>query len=519
MVPIQILREMGTGISPKSGIAEMSARKLKNVFSICPALAAALLLFGCVNQQKEVQTYRAIVDTDQAHPKPYIDGQPLSLSRAMQLANQDNEQIALSGENYLQALISKNRAVAAFLPTVSFQPSFEIEQQPAIGTNPPLPATPGQVQSAAKGSGYVVSTNSWGNTWHATEAPVVGNITLTPSAFGNLETAKQNIEQQKQLLLDAQATVLLNVAQTYYQVLRSEQQVRVLRDSLAVDEARLRDVNGRYANHLALALEVSQTESQYAGTRADLRQALTDVQNGRHTLAFLIGVPAIDGPLSDDVDVPADLPDVDQFRQTAAKTRQDLLAADAEVRAARSSVDAAIAEYYPTVSLNVAGFLYRQYYSDASKWDALLMANLPIFSAGIIEADVRDAWSRLRQAALYQHMLRRQIDQDVQISYDNLESTQKQLTDLALEVKAAADARQQSEQLLDNGLAIPLDVLVAQDTLLNAQLVYTSANFDRTVFYLDLLRVTGQLNPAAATNWKSTTQPSTLDSPPQAPIK
>jgi outer membrane protein len=193
---------------------------------------------------------------------------------------------------------------------------------------------------------------------------------------------------------------------------------------------------------------------------------------------------------------------VDRFRQTAAVTRQDLLAADAGVRAAKSSVDAAVAEYYPTVSLNVAGFLYRQYYSEASKWDAILMANLPIFSAGIIEADVRDAWSRLRQAALFQSMLRRQIDQDVQTAYDNLQSTQRKLTDLALEVQAASDAREQSGQLLNNGLAIPLDVLVAQDTLLNAQLVYTSAQFDRAVFYLDLLRVTGQLNPAAAEHWR-----------------
>ena len=396
--------------------------------------------------------------------------------------------------------------MADFLPTVSFQPGFTIEQQPAIGTNPPGPATPGEIQSAAKSNGFIAS----GDVWHQFEAPVVGAMTLTPSSFSNLETANQVIEQQKQLLLDAQATVLLNVAQTYYQVLLSEQQVRVLRESVAVDEARLRDVNGRYANHLALALEVSQTEAQAAATRADLTQAENDVRNGRRTLAFLINVPAVDGPLSDDLQVPGQLPDVNQFRQTAASTRQDLLAADAEVRAAKSSVDAAIAEYYPTVSLNVAGFLFRQYFSDASKWDAILMANLPIFSAGVIEADVRDAWSRLRQAALYQSMLRRQIDQDVQTAYDNLESTERKLTDLALEVKAASDARKQSEQLLDNGLAIPLDVLIAQDTLLNAELVYSSAEFDREVFYLDLLRVTGKLNPAAAAHWHlqtATTQP------------
>ena len=56
----------------------------------------------------------------------------------------------------------------------------------------------------------------------------------------------------------------------------------------------------------------------------------------------------------------------------------------------------------------------------------------------------------------------RQIDEDVQSAYDNLVTSEKELHDLAEEVKAAAAVRQQSEQLLDNGLAIPLDVLTAR---------------------------------------------------------
>src|SRR5580693_5545015 len=146
----------------------MLARISKKVLLVWLPVTAALVLCGCVNQKKEVQTYRDVLDAGQkSPPKTYQNGQVLTLLQAMRLANQDNEEIALSGENYLQALIDKNRAVAAFLPTVSFQPSFTIEQQPAIGTNPPGPATPGEVDSAAKGSGFKVS----GNTWHAVEAP------------------------------------------------------------------------------------------------------------------------------------------------------------------------------------------------------------------------------------------------------------------------------------------------------------------------------------------------------------
>ena len=58
-------------------------------------------------------------------------------------------------------------------------------------------------------------------------------------SYPNLRSTEQTIVQQRQLLLDTQATLLLNVAQTYYQVLLSEEQVRVLENSLKVQNARL----------------------------------------------------------------------------------------------------------------------------------------------------------------------------------------------------------------------------------------------------------------------------------------
>ena len=83
----------------------------------------------------------------------------------------------------------------------------------------------------------------------------------------------------------------------------------------------------------------------------------------------------------------------------------------------------------------------------------------------------------------------------MQTAYDNFVTSGGQLTELQREVQAASDAYQQSVQLEKNGLAIPLDVLTAQNTLLNARLQYASEAFSRTVYYLDLLRATGDLNP------------------------
>jgi outer membrane protein TolC len=43
-------------------------------------------------------------------------------------------------------------------------------------------------------------------------------------------------------------------------------------------------------------------------------------------------------------------------------------------------------------------------------------------------------------------------------------------------------------------------VLTAQNTLLNSQLQYANEAFSRTIFYLDLIRAIGDLNPRTPLN-------------------
>ena len=460
---------------------------------LVPSILGAGFLAGCVDQTRAVQTYRGVLDDQQPNPKPLNSGEPLTLARALALANADNEQIASQGETYLRSLIDKNRAVAAFLPTVSFQPNFTIEQAPSgsgAQASPGAPS-PSAAAVAASSGGYVIQ----GDTLRRFEAPVVGSMNLTGQKVPNLKSKEMVVVQQRQLLIDAQGTVLLNVAQTFYQILISTQQVAVLQHSLELQETRVRDFQGRVKVRLALELDVAQALSDEAATRVLLIQASTDVRNGRRTLAVLIGGSQVDGPLVDEIKPPDSLDPMSSYIDRALANRQDLLAAKAEVKAARYAVKAAIAEYYPSVSLNVAGFLYREDYANASKWDGVLLANLPIFSAGTIKADVRDAWSYLRQAALSESYLHRQIEQGVQIAYDNFVTSRSKLVDLQREAEASSDAYQQAVELEKNGLAIPLDVLTAQDALLKSQLQFASEVSSHTVFYLDLVRSIGDLNP------------------------
>ena len=514
---------------------------------------------GCVNQQKEVSLYRRVLEKEGSPQVPALPQEkPLTLRQALLLANQHNERLASSGEDYLQAIIDKDRAFAGFLPTVSLAPSFLMLDRPEVETpslkqtvlkqvrtslinsvvsgvtsgltgtalpNASSGGSTGGTTGGTSGGSTGASTGSLGggtsmgtggisnfrvrdNTLQRTSVPVTVQMNLF-NGFRDeaaLKAAEADINQREQSLLDLQITVLLEVAQTYYQVLRSQSLSDVLRNSLSVQDERVRDIRGRYTAGLARPLDVAQSEAQAANTRGLLVRAMSNVRNGRTTLAFLIGVPGVGGPLSDEFSVPEALETIERYQQRAAESRQDLLAARAAVEAARAGVDVAVGQYYPSISINLNAFLYDENFENASKWNGLISANLPLFSAGLIEADVRTAFSRLRQALLNESLIRRQVCQDVGIAYEDVQASRELLRNLDVQVAAASQAFHQAEQNYNVGFATNLERLTALDQFLSAQLQMASEIYNQKVYYLQLLRVMGRLREDVLD--RATTMPS-----------
>ena len=462
-------------------------RQLTQYATPLPLFLCLILAAGCaVDQEKEISRYRRVLDHGAAGlAVDYLPGETLSLQRALLLANRDNERLAIAGEEYLQALIEKDRAAASFLPTVDIEPSYTITDR------------------ASSGSGGAVGTiggfRPVGSTLRRFEAPVVSRVNLF-NGFGDvarLRGARAESERLRLLLLDQQALILLDVAQVYFQVLRSERQVAVLEASLAVQAERVADVGARQQAGLARPLDVSQTRAQEAATRVALVSARSDVTNGRTTLATLVGVDRVDGPLSDafgdDLSPAVALAPLASFEEKALAGREDVTAARAAVRAAGQGVHEAFNQYYPSLGLNLTGFLYREDYADASKWTAVLNANVPIFTAGEIEADVRRAWSLLRRAALFESLARREALEGVRLAYENVSASRQRLNGLDTQVQAAREALEQAEGSYRVGLATNLERLTAQSALLDAELQLASEQFDQALLLLDLTRFTGRL--------------------------
>ena len=442
--------------------------------------AVCVILFwlgGCVNWSGDVALYRKVLDGAQPATRPAFDpADPLPLTRALALANADNEAIASRGEDYIQALAEKMRQAGTFLPTLTLGPSYTLTNTDGI---------PNSGGAAAVGE-------SRGGTSHQFTVPANASATGSLSNASNLQAAGYTVEQRAQLLLNERETILLQVAQSYYTVLRAERQADVYVNGLKLKAEKVRDQELRLKLGNVKPLDLAQSQADLAGTRARLTQSQTDAANARSALARLMGVPAVRGPLVDAFEPPAEVGEVDLWQEQALAQRQDLLATARTAEAARASLEAAIREYFPSVSVNYSYFLYTDP-SSVQNWTGGISANIPIFSALSIEAGIRRAWSVYRQAGLTESQTKRQVIDDINQNFQNLQGSRTRIVDLQIQVEAAQRAFDLSERAYQLGSVSNLDRLTQQDSLLLAQLNLVDEQFSQKAYYLALLRSTGRL--------------------------
>jgi outer membrane protein len=527
---------MSRSIRPGNKTSALRSRSAVQL-GLASALAAAVLV-GCVDQQKEVSNYEKALGRD-TQPKlrtDYSHGEELTLEAALLLANNGSEQLSIQGETYLQSLISRDRAYSAFMPTISLAPTLSWQNRRgaasvvstgssgvAGGTGTGSGSTgTGTTGSTGSSSGSTLSTGSGSKQYISTSVPLAGSANIF-SGFRDVSTLQANqfnVKSQKLTLDNLQATVLLETAQTYYNVLLAERSVDVLSHSVSYQDALVNDQRARYSAGIAQPLDVAQSEAQAAATRAQLVTAQDSVQTNRAMLTFMTNAAVDNAALVDRLHVPRDVLSIDDAVRVAERERLDILAAAEQIRVQQQNLQAAIGEYYPSISLDVNYYLHRDTFPTNVEWAGLITASVPIFSAGEIRADVRNAMSLLRTATYTEWQLIRQVRENVRIDWDNLSASRRRIVELETEVAASQEALRQAVERYRVGLAINLDVLNAETQLLSAQLSLAQEQINFKVYYLDLLRDMGRLPlPKSALSMSSgpTSKPTTQETAPLAP--
>jgi len=260
------------------------------------------------------------------------------LNRLTATAYQQNLSLREAGFRVLQARAQLGIAIGNIFPQQ--QEAFGSYRRQAISLNPPT-------------SGGGIGVDRFFNQW------ALGfNLAWELDFWGRYRRA---IEAQ-QALLDASVfsyedvlvTLLGDIAASYVQVRTNQQRIKFLRQNVELQTTLLTFTKARLERGRATQLDVEQVESTLKQTAAGIPVVQIDLRSASNRLCVLLGIPPQDlekwigsgeiplAPKEVAVGIPADL----------LRRRPDVRRAEREAAAQAQQIGIAMADFYPSLSVN-----------------------------------------------------------------------------------------------------------------------------------------------------------------------
>ena len=293
--------------------------------------------------------------------------------------------------------------------------------------------------------------------------------------------------------------MLLNAATAYMNLIRDAAILDLQRRNVEVLQEQLRQTRDRFNVGEVTRTDVAQSESRLAASRATMLNAESNYTTSRSTYRQVIGVePGRLAPASPvDRLSPHSLPD---GIMEARARHPSVTNAMFNVDAAALQVKIAESSLYPT--LNVVGSATKGYGSAQTltgieSFNASLggQLSIPVYQGGTEYATIRQAKETLGQRRIDLDTARDQSQQTLVQSWGQLEAAKAQIQATTTQVNAAEIALNGVREEARVGQRTTLDVLNAQQELVNARVSLVTAQRDRVVASYALLASAGRLAP------------------------
>jgi outer membrane protein len=338
---------------------------------------------------------------------------------------------------------------------------------------------------------------------HGTDPPRSVGLTVTQTLFNGNQTANKTraaegqVSGAREALRVLEETVLLGAATVYMDYLRDAAIVEVQRSNVLVLEQTLKQTRDRYAVGTVTPTDVAQAEAQLAAGKTQLLTAEANLVTTRANFRRIIG------------DEPSNLAPgspVDRFLPKSSASAVALgLIENPNVTAAMFGIDVNYLQVkinegalLPTVSL-IASVQqsYEQTLTTFRSFGASAVAQVtvPVFQGGAEYSLIRQSKETLAQQRLNLEMTRDQTRANVVTAWGQLVAGKAQVTSAASQVDASELALTGVRQEASVGQRTTLDVLNAQQALVNARIALVTAQHDRVVASYAVLSTVGRLSP------------------------
>lgn len=327
------------------------------------------------------------------------------------------------------------------------------------------------------------------------EARLEASLLLYDSGASELdvEALKETVLATRQQLISIEQQVLLRAVAAYLSVRSAREFVELRQNNLRLLTQELRAAQDRFEVGEVTRTDVAQAEASLAGARSGLATAQGDLQQAIEEYRAVVGVAP--GQLRQPPRLPTLESNVDAARQIASRNHPDLEAAQRQVAAAELNILRAKASLNPTVSavgtLSLDEDLGSSDYTKRARVGIELRG--PIYQGGGLSASIRRAMA-VRDAQRGNLLeVQRRISQDVGNAYAALLARRASLAASEERIRAARIAFQGVREEATLGARTTLDVLDAEQELLDAETARISDEANLYVAAYAVLQATGQL--------------------------
>ena len=334
-------------------------------------------------------------------------------------------------------------------------------------------------------------------------APRSVGATITQTLFNGQQTANRTraaegqVSGAREALRALEQTVLLTAATIYMDYLRDSAIVEVQKSNVRVLEQTLKQTRDRFNVGEVTRTDVAQSEAQLAAGKTQLLTAEANLNTTRSNYRRIIGnEPAALAPGSP----------VDRFLPSTLSSAVELgLTQNPNVTASMFGIDVSylqvkVAEgaLLPTVTFQAAvQQSYEQSLVQYRSFGASATAQLsvPIYQGGGEYALIRQSKETLAQQRLVLEQTRDQTRANVVTAWGQLLAGKAQVASAQAQVAASEIALNGVREEAKAGQRTTLDVLNAQQALVNARVALVTAQHDRVVASYSVLNSVGRLSP------------------------
>ncbi len=315
------------------------------------------------------------------------------------------------------------------------------------------------------------------------------------TAIHNLRSAKASENAAGLSARDAREQVVLAVAGTYLQAIADAALIDAQQAEVQYAEASYKQAQAQEDAGNKAPIDATRSLVELQTEKQRLSSERGDFAKQKLALARLIGLPlAADITLTEKLPetIPA-APALDEAIRQAFAERQDLRAAEAQLRAAEEARKAAGSEYLPSANINGNyGLEGINPNSGTSVFQASATVSVAIFNGGRIHADTTQAQAVVDQRRAELADQRGAVEVDVRNAYIDLQDATEQVATAESNRKLALQTLQQSQDRFAVGVADSVEVVSSEQSLAAADHDYVSSLYSQSVARITLARAIGE---------------------------